>query len=187
MIPRVPIGHWMTALLLAATLSACDGAAGPTGAPSSSSSSSSFDATAAHDDLAALYAGDHPSTQDRRDGDCFATRFLNTTTPGQLARAGVLDEHGRVVAELPPLDAATAQDWADAQFACVDFVDASTRSVALAVRPHRKLDTAAYGDCLRAALTQGQMEAAVVASLRGRLEDPAVGRLARAQADCVSS
>ena len=182
MIDAVRIGRWMGALLLATTLSGCDGGSTPAGRPSFS-----FDAASAHDDLAALYAGDHPSKRDLRDGDCFATRFLHATTPSQLESAGVVDHRGRVVDQLPPLDLPTARAWADAQFACVDFVTASTRSVSLALGQHGHVDPAAYADCLRAALTEDQMKAAVVASLRGRLEDAAVSRLARAQVRCASS
>lgn len=182
MIGSVRIGRWMAALLLVATLTACDDDPEPGARPSFS-----FDAGSAHDDLAALYAGDHPSAHDLRDGDCVATRFLRATTPLQLASSGVVDHRGRVVEQLPPLDPPTAQDWADAQFACVDFVAASARSVALALGPHRHFDAAAYRTCLREALTEDQMKAAVVASLRGRLTDPAVDRLAGAQSDCASS
>jgi hypothetical protein len=182
MIARVRIGRWMAVLLVLASpvsLTACQDDAAPAQQPRPSFS---IDAAAAHDDLAALYAGDHPSARDRRDGACFAETFLRETTPFQLASSGVVDHQGRVVADLPALDAPTAEDWTDAQFACADFVEASTR--ALAEVKHGALREPAYADCLRDALSDRDLRDAVTASLMGRLDDPAVRALAAAQSDC---
>src|SRR6476661_1203513 len=71
MIGSVRIGRWMAALVpalvMAASLSACDGSGDTGGRPPRPDVSFRFDPAAAHDALAALYAGDHPSAQDRRD------------------------------------------------------------------------------------------------------------------------
>ena len=72
----------------------------------------------------------------------------------------------------------------EAQFACADFVEQSTR--ALEAHSKGELDPEAYAACLREALTDEELRAAVVASLTGTCEAPEVTALADAQGRCTT-
>ncbi len=132
--------------------------------------------------LADLYAGDHATEQDAEAGACFAEELLDRAGVDRLHSAGIVTDEGEVVAELPAFDAETARLWVDAQFACVDYVEESTR--ALVDQTKGALDQEAYAACLREALTEDQLRAAVEATLTGAWEAPEVTALANAQADC---
>lgn len=133
--------------------------------------------------LASLFAGDHPGTRETTEGDCFADRLTEAVSPQQLRSAGVLDPSYDVVAEPPPLPDDVAGEWADAQLACSDFVEASTRAQVKVTKGD--LDGAAYANCLRARVSNAQIRAAVVSSLMGDFDDPAVADLSEAQATCA--
>lgn len=133
--------------------------------------------------LAALYAGDHATAADRRDGDCFAAQLVVRATPQQLRDAGVLDDSWRVVRELPVLPEPLAERWVDAQFACVDFVEQSARAQAQV--SHGAVDEEVYAACLRDLVSQDRLRAAVVETLTGAWDGPDVTRLSRAQATCA--
>lgn len=133
--------------------------------------------------LSGLYAGDHAQPSERENGECFAEALLDRTDADALREGGVVDETGEVVAELPVLERPLAVAWAGAQLECVDFVAESAR--AQSARSKGAVDEAAYADCLRAAITADEIEEALVASLTGEWESPAVARLADAQAGCV--
>lgn len=135
------------------------------------------------DGLAALYAGDHPGPRETADGDCFARALTESTSPDQLRDDGVLDGSYDVVPELPVLSEEMAQAWADAQFACTDFVEESTRAQVNATEG--RIDTEVYDACLRAELTEGELRAAVVDSLTGHWSGAALGKLGRAQTECA--
>lgn len=166
---------WSVVLVL--TLAGCqsessDPAAGP-----------SPDRSAISSGLAALFAGDHPGPREQAEGACFAKELTDAVSPERLRSAGVLDDSYDVVTETPPLPADLAADWADAQLACSDFVEASTRAQVKVTKGD--LDQAAYASCLRGRLTEGEIRAAVAASLAGRFDAPAVGRLSAAQSGCA--
>ena len=133
--------------------------------------------------LAALFAGDHPGTREETEGDCFAEKLTQAVSPQELRSAGVLDESYDVVAEPPPLPAAVAGEWANAQLACSDFVEASTRAQVKVT--HGDLDGQAYATCLRARMTPPRIRAAVVSSLMGDFDDAAVAGLGEAQSACA--
>lgn len=133
--------------------------------------------------LASLFAGDHPGSRETTEGDCFADRLTQAVSPEQLRSAGVLDASYEVVSEPPPLPPDVAAEWADAQLACSDFVDASTRAQVKVTKGD--LDGASYASCLGSKLTQDQIRAAVVASLMGDFDAPAVSELSEAQAVCA--
>jgi hypothetical protein len=132
--------------------------------------------------IADLYAGDHATDQDTESGACFAQELLDRAGVDRLRNAGIVTDSGEVVAELPAFDAETARLWVDAQFECVDYVEESTR--ALLAQTKGKLDQKTYAACLRDALTEDQLRAAVEATLTGEWESPEVAALATAQADC---
>jgi hypothetical protein len=132
--------------------------------------------------IADLYAGDHATDQDREAGACFAEELLDRAGVDRLRSAGIIADTGEVVEELPAFDAETAELWVDAQFACVDYVEESTR--ALLDQTKGKLDRETYAECLREALTEDQLRAAVAATLTGAWDAPEVTALANAQADC---
>ncbi len=73
----------------------------------------------------------------------------------------------------------------DAQFACTDYVEESTR--ALVAQSKGRLDPEAYAACLREALTDDELREAVVASLTGAWETPEVNKLADAQGRCSTA
>ena len=132
--------------------------------------------------LAELYAGDHPTEDDTAAGTCFAEHLEDVSTD-TLRDAGVVDASGAVVADLPQLDKDLANAWVDAQLACTDFVEASTRAQEKVTKG--AIDDQAYAECLADALTDDQVRAALVATVSGSFDDPAVDRLARAQDTCA--
>jgi hypothetical protein len=136
--------------------------------------------------LVALWTGNDAAAGDdaTATGECFADALLERVDPADLVDAGVLDVGGAAAPDQPHLDAETARAWVDAQFACSDFVAESTR--ALTAQTKGKLDARAYETCLRDALSDEQLRAAVEQSLQGAFDDPAVTRLARAQRTCAT-
>jgi hypothetical protein len=157
-----------------------DGVPPPSAAPSSAVPA---EGSAVTDDLVALYVGDSPDPQDRSDGRCFADELQSRLDPAQLTAAGIVGADGEVVDVLPVFDPATAESWVDAQLACVDYVEVSTR--ALLTQTRGGLDAEAYADCLRGALTDTEVRAALVQTLSGGFDSPEVAALADAQAACV--
>lgn len=142
-----------------------------------------YDAAVVRDGLAALFAGDHPEAQDAEAGACFAEAFTEGTTPEELRAAGLLDERYDVVAVLPTLAPEVAEAWADAQFACTDFVEESTRAQIKVTKG--RLDPDAYAACLRGLMSDADLRAAVVETLTGQWDGEHVSRLGAAQSDCV--
>ena len=135
-------------------------------------------------DLAELWAGDAPSRQDAEAGRCFADALAERTTLTDLRDAGLVDGSDAVVADLPVLDESVARDWVAAQLTCVDFVEESTRAQVAATKG--ALDAPAYAACLGEALDDEAVAAALVATLSGGFDSPAVERLSRAQVDCAA-
>jgi hypothetical protein len=144
---------------------------------------SSPDPSAIRSGLASLFAGDHPGPRETAEGTCFAEELTAAVSPEQLRSAGVLDASYDVVAEPPPLPEDVAGDWADAQLACADFVEASTRAQVKVTKGD--LDGEAYATCLRRKLTDDEIRAAVAASLRGDFEAAEVSALSAAQSACA--
>ena len=90
------------ALLFASLVLLTGGCSGTDTDPSRSpGDEASPDADAIRSGLAALFAGDHPSARDTRDGACFAGALMERTTPEDLQDAGVLDTSYAVAAEQP--------------------------------------------------------------------------------------
>lgn len=142
------------------------------------------DPAAIRADLAALFAGDHPGAAETAAGECFAEELVSRTGTERLRDAGVLDASYDVVDDVPPLPEDLAGDWVDAQFACTDLVEESTRAQVKVTKG--RIDTEAYAACLRAALTEDQMRAAVVDSLTGDWSGADLARLGEAQTDCAA-
>ncbi|MEO9322030.1 hypothetical protein ABFT23_00980 [Nocardioides sp. C4-1] len=165
------------------TLVACDG-----GRPDDASVSSSASPDASSVDLApgiaALYAGNAPSPEEADESDCFGDALLDRLGGTDLEAAGIVVD-GAVVTALPVLDADTATQWVQAQHECIDFVEVSTR--ALGAQSKGRVAAGAYADCLRAALTGAEVDAALVDTLTGAFDTEAVAALGRAQADCARS
>jgi len=134
--------------------------------------------------LAELYAGDHATPDDVESGACFAAELVDRAGVDRLREAGIVTESGEVAAEPPTFDDETAALWVDAQFACVDWVEESTR--ALTAQTKGDLDPEAYAACLRGALEEDQIRAAVEATLTGDWEAPAVEALSSAQGRCTT-
>lgn len=168
----------LSALLAVALpgLAGCSGDGGP-GLPRG------FDERVVAEGLAAMYAGDRPDAEDRREGRCFASELLASTDPGTLREGGLVDTRGLVAEVVPQLDAELAGRVADAQLACTDFVADST-AAQVAVTKGR-LDRAAYETCLRDALPDDAIRAGVVASLQGAWDDPALTAVTDAQEQCA--
>lgn len=142
-----------------------------------------YDAAVVRDGLAALFAGDHPEVQDSEAGACFAAAFTDATTPEELREAGILDERFDVVAHLPTLTSEVAEKWVDAEFACTDFVAESVRAQIKVTKG--RLDPDAYAACLRGAMSDADLRAAVVETLTGQWDGEHVNRLGAAQSACV--
>ncbi|QBR93041.1 hypothetical protein [Nocardioides euryhalodurans] len=167
--------------LLLVLLAACSSSGD--GEPEPAAVTGSPDQTALRQDLATLFAGDSPRPADVADGECFADRLLADTTPEQLQEGGLTDSSGQLVGELPSLPEELAGTVADAQLACIDVVESSTRALTAARKGD--LDAEAYADCLRRDLPPDTQREALVATLMGEWDDPALGRLADAQLACV--
>jgi hypothetical protein len=173
--------------VLVVALAACSAPGDPPGEASdqaSSGSSAAYDEAAVRSDLAAFVAGTDRA-DDRRAGACFADELLGSTTPEQLREGGMVADDGGAVIPVPALDAGLAGLVADAQLACFDLVEVSTRALT-SVRKG-DLDPGAYAGCLREALPREAQRAALVASVRGHYDDPALDRLARAQVSCADA
>jgi hypothetical protein len=134
------------------------------------------------DGLATLFAGDHPDRTTEEQARCFSEELLGRAGLDRLHAAGVVDG-SVVVTDLDTLPPDLAADWADAQMACTDFVEASTRAQVAVSKG--AVDADAYAACLRDALDDATVRAALVAGLTGSFEDPSVDRLAAAQDDCA--
>lgn len=132
--------------------------------------------------LGGLFAGDHPSARDTADGSCFAQELLVRVSPEQLRAAGVLGPSYDVTAELPRLPEALARSWVEAQFACTDFV--ARAAAAQAGVSHGAVDPSTYAACLSGALSDAQLQAAVVDTLSGDWSGVDLARLTEAQAGC---
>jgi hypothetical protein len=148
-------------------------------------SSATPDRAEVEEGLAALFAGDHSTERDDASGACFAEELVDRAGVERLTEAGILTDAGTVAPELPAFDDETAGLWVDAQFACVDYVEESTR--ALSAQTKGRLDQKAYAACLRDALTDEQIRAAVVATLTGDWEAEEVTALSDAQGGCTTA
>ncbi|WP_126688217.1 hypothetical protein [Nocardioides ferulae] len=133
--------------------------------------------------LAAMFAGDHAVERDITAGNCFAEALTDEVDLADLREAGVLDSSYAVVAELPALTEELAVPWARAQLACTDFAEESARAQVAASKG--AADAEAYAGCLRAALSDSDLEAALVETLTGTWDGPALTRLAAAQTSCA--
>ncbi len=134
--------------------------------------------------IADLYAGDHAGARDLDAAACFAAELVDRAGVDRLRDAGIVTGSGEVADELPTFDEETAALWVDAQLACVDWVEESTR--ALTAQAKGELDTAAYAACLREALTDEQYRAAVESTLTGAWDAPEVAALSDAQRRCTT-
>jgi hypothetical protein len=141
------------------------------------------DVATARAGLAELFAGDHPGPRDQANGECFAREMTGRISLDAMQAAGLLDESYAVVEDPPSLRQDVAEAWAEAQFACTDFVEESTRAQQAATKG--RIEDAPYGDCLRDALSVAEMKAAVVDSLVGDWQGVDLLRLGRAQSDCA--
>ena len=142
------------------------------------------DAAEIRTDLAAVFAGDHPADRDTENGECFADELTDLMSNEQLRDAGILDASYDVVSPIPQLSEEAAEAWADAQIACTDFVEESTRAQVTATKG--RVDTEAYAACLREALTDEQLRGAVVDALTGDWQGTDLGVLGRAQSECAT-
>ena len=141
--------------------------------------------TQLRDGLSALWTGDNPTTEDTAAADCFAREFLDRPTIDQLRTTGIITEAEAVVTALPILDPELAGIWVDAQFACVSYIEGSTRAVSAQSRG--TLNEEAYAACLREDLTDDQIRTALVSGLSGNPDAAALDVLSQAQAECARS
>lgn len=172
------------AVLVLAT--GCTGSAEPQAQPPGESPTpveEPVGAAGVRDALAAAYAGERSSPEERAEAACFAEELLERADVEALQAAGLLDDAGAVPDPLPVLDEDTAGVWVDAQSACADFVEVSTR--ALTAQSKGRLDSEAYAACLRAELTPAQLRAAQVQALTGQMSGPEVAALTQAQGTCA--
>jgi hypothetical protein len=176
---RPPVSAVLPVLTCLVALAACSGDDSGSGG----SDDADADRAAVDRGLAELYAGDHPTEDDTAAGTCFAEHLAEVSTD-TLRDAGVVDESGAVVADLPQLDEDLATTWVDAQLACTDFVEASTRAQEKVTKG--AIDDRAYAACLGDALSDDQVHEALVATVSGSFDDPAVDRLANAQDTCAA-
>jgi hypothetical protein len=167
----------LTALVVAGA-SACDGDG------SGGSDGAEPDRDAIRAGLAAVVARPEPVAGDADEDTCFANTLMGQTTPEQLRDAGVLDASYRVVEHLPKLPEDLAETWAGAQLRCTDFVERSAQ--AQEEISHGGLDPEAYADCLRGALSEDELRAAMVDTLTGDWGGADLDRFSAAQGDCAA-
>ncbi|MDO9457873.1 hypothetical protein [Nocardioides sp.] len=180
------------ALLLTLALTACDAGESPEPAATPTSTATTQDdeqaapvADAVRRGVAALYVGDHPTPEQVAEGECFADALLQRLDGDALAAAGIVQDDGAVAPAVPALDVATAEAWVAAQGDCTDFVEVSSR--ALVAQSKGKVAADVYADCLREALTDDEVDQALVDTLTGRFDTPAVTALSEAQARCAGA
>ena len=129
-----------------------------------------------------LFAGDHPGEDSTEAAECFADELLDRVSPAELREGGVLDKELDANREVTALDRPVAEAWTDAQLACTDFVDESTKAqLALA---KGKLDTSTYAACLEGRLDDETIRTATTAALMAQWSDPAVEDLSVARSVC---
>lgn len=182
-VPRA-LSSLVVAAAAALGLAGCSGDADPPPEPTTSASvvaETSRPVSTA--DLAALFTGNSTEELDRRQGRCFARALQRRLDFFELEAGGIVDSQGDVVEVLPVFDEVTAAAWVDAQLACVDYVEASLR--ALLTQTRGGLDAEAYAACLRDALTEAEIQAALELTLSGGFDSPEVAALADAQASCA--
>ncbi|WP_432478095.1 hypothetical protein [Nocardioides sp. GXQ0305] len=170
--------------LFVALLTACSGGSSDEPAEGSSGTTAAYDEAEVRAGLAAAFAGSDPTPRETAAGECFAEELLASATPEQLQEGGLVADDGGAVQELPTLPEELAGLAADATLACIDVVEASTQAVT-SVRKG-DLDPRAYADCLLEAVPPKAQRDALVATMAGRYDDPAVTRLGNAQADCAA-
>ena len=170
------------AFVLLVALAGCSDAGSADRDPGPPAAAATPDTAAIRTGLAELVAGTQADRRTITDATCFADALLERSTPDELRAAGILDASYDVVGELPLLSRADAATWVDAQFSCTDFVEASAR--AQSKLSHGAIDPTTYAQCLRVALTDGQLRAAVIETLSGTWDGPALARFSTAQADC---
>jgi hypothetical protein len=134
--------------------------------------------------LVELYAGDRASGDDTDAAECFADALLEQVTPEDLRDGGVLDADYAPRAEPAALEEPVAVAWTEAQMACTDFVAESTEAQEALTKGD--LDTEAYAECLHGRLPEATIRDASVSTLMGRLADPSVAELSRAQSECAA-
>lgn len=134
--------------------------------------------------LVDLYAGDHASGDDTEAAECFADSLLEQVAPEDLRDGGVLDADYRPRAEPVALEEPVAVAWTEAQMSCTDFVAESTEAQEALTKGD--LDAEAYAECLDGRLPAATIREASVSTLMGRLTDPAVTELSRAQSECAA-
>ncbi|MCW2843530.1 MAG: hypothetical protein JWN22_1446 [Nocardioides sp.] len=134
--------------------------------------------------LADVVARAQPGPGDAAEGQCFGNTLMGQTTPQQLQDVGVLDASYRVVEHLPKLPEDLAETWAGAQLRCTDFVERSAQ--AQEEISHGGLDPEAYADCLRGALSEDELRAAMVDTLTGDWGGADLDRFSAAQGDCAA-
>ena len=132
--------------------------------------------------LVALFAGDHPGSDSTRVGECFADHLLDEVTTEQLESGGVLDRAGRANKEITNLDRPVAEAWTDAQIACTDFVEESTKAQVSISKG--TIDQTAYAACLTDRLDEETIRAATIAALMADWDDKALADLSVAQSMC---
>jgi hypothetical protein len=176
-VPRLPVPAVVAAIVVTTMVLVASGCSGD------DASGDEPDRAPIDAGLASIYAGDHAGEEDAAAGECFADE-LSDVSADRLREAGVLDDDFAVVSELPPLDPDLAEAWVDAQLACGDFVEASTRAQQRVTKG--KIDAEAYAGCLREELSEAQVRAALVATMQSEFEDPAVATLAQAQDTCAA-
>ncbi len=172
--------------LLVVLLAACSGTSEEPADSSSPSSTSTaaFNEAAVRAGLADAFAGTNPTRREMTAGDCFADELLASATPEQLQEGGLVADDGGAVEGLPPLPDELAELAADATLACVDVVESSTRAIT-SVRKG-DLDPKVYARCLSDAVPPDAQREALVATMAGRYDDPAVTALGTAQASCAA-
>jgi hypothetical protein len=173
----VPLAALLTGVLLVCG-SACDARS------DGSSEGPDPDRNAIRQGLADVVARARPGPGEAGEGQCFGNTLMGQTTPEQLQDAGVLDASYRVVDHLPKLPEDLAEVWARAQLRCTDFVERSAQ--AQEEISHGGIDPEAYADCLRGALSEDQLRAALVDTLTGDWDGADLDRFSAAQGACAA-
>ncbi|QZY29031.1 hypothetical protein [Nocardioides coralli] len=146
--------------------------------------SDQVDRTQLREGLAAAFAGDRAGPTAEAEGTCFAQELLATASLEELRAGGVVAEDGSVVPSFPALDQPLAGKVVDAQLACTDVVEDSAQAQSFVTKG--RLVRERYADCLRQALPDRAIRAAVLAAVMAEWEDPAIEELSAAQVSCAA-
>lgn len=134
------------------------------------------------DSLAAYAITQSDGVWRKREAQCMAEQFVESTGVPALKEAGLVSARGTAVPAKVTMTKPVAEDFADAVLACIDFADLMSRQIANA-RPD--IDTTEFTTCVRKSVTEKQARARLVAQQMNDSKSAALKATNAALLDCA--